>query len=303
MGVIEAEGGSALAKLGNIKLSEAARGLALAMPPLAYTLLLLAVPILAVIYLSFTAREPDADGNMVMSFANYVRVWTDPLYLHLLARSVGISVIVAVITVVLAYPIAYFIAFESGKWRHLWILLITVPFWTSYLLRVLSWKIALGQSGAINSILLWTGLIATPFEGLLYNIGAVVTVLAHSYAVFAILPIYVSLVRLDRSLLEAATDLGDGAVRRFLRITLPLTQRGVVGALMVVMIPTAGDYVTPVLIGGKDGIMIANQIQAQFGKANNWPLGAALSVSTMLTIGFAALAILVLARKAGRLAR
>lgn len=286
-----------------IRFSEAAKGMALAMPPLAYALLLLAIPILAVIYLSFTAREPDADGRAIMTLANYVRVWTDPLYLHLLARSVAVSVLVAVTTVVLAYPIAYFIAFESGKWRHVWILLITLPFWTSYLLRVLSWKIALGQSGAINSWLLWIGLIDTPFEGLLYNIGAVITVLAHSYAVFAILPIYVSLVRLDRSLLEAATDLGDGGVRRFCRVTLPLTMRGVIGALLVVMIPTAGDYVTPVLIGGKDGIMIANQIQAQFGKANNWPLGAALSVSTMLAIGFAALAVVLIMRKAGRIAK
>ncbi|MDP4823403.1 MAG: ABC transporter permease, partial [Aestuariivirgaceae bacterium] len=120
-----------------MKLGENAKGLALAMPPLAYTLLMLAVPILAVIFLSFTAREPDADGNTVLTFANYIQTWTDPLYLGLLARSVAVSAVVALITVVLAYPIAYFIAFESGKWRHLWILLITVPFWTSYLLRVL----------------------------------------------------------------------------------------------------------------------------------------------------------------------
>ena len=289
--------------LRSMKLGENAKGLALAMPPLAYTLLMLAVPILAVIFLSFTAREPDADGNTVLTFANYIQTWTDPLYLGLLARSVAVSTVVALITVVLAYPIAYFIAFESGKWRHLWILLITVPFWTSYLLRVLAWKIALGQSGAINSVLLWIGAIDTPFEGLLYNIGAVIIVLAHSYAVFAILPIYVALVRLDRSLLEAATDLGDGAIRRFLRVTLPLTMRGVVGAMLVVMIPTAGDYVTPVLIGGKQGVMIANQIQAQFGKADNWPLGAALSVSAMLMISLAALAVVLLARKAERMAR
>src|SRR4029079_8438629 len=138
----------------------------------------------------------------------------------LFLRSVLISVAVAVATVVLAYPMAYFIAFHAGHYRNLWMLLVTVPFWTSYLLRVLAWKIALGPRGAINTALIETGLISKPFESVLYNSGAVVIVLAHCWAVCAILPIYVALTRIDPSLLEAATDLGDGPLRRFLRVTL-----------------------------------------------------------------------------------
>jgi spermidine/putrescine transport system permease protein len=281
--------------------SDHAKGAALISPALLYAVALLAVPIAAVIALSFTA--PSEDGTALATLDNYRTAWTDPLYLELFARSVAISVSVAVATVVLAYPMAYFIAFHAGRHRNLWMLLVTVPFWTSYLLRVLAWKIALGQHGAINTALIETGLIAKPIEGLLYNSGAVIVVLAHCWAVCAILPIYVSLTRIDPSLLEAATDLGDGPLSRFLRVTLPLSSKGVIGALLVVMIPTAGDYVTPVMVGGKDGVMIANQIQAQFGRADNWPLGAALSVSTMALIGFVALLVSAGAERLARLTR
>jgi spermidine/putrescine transport system permease protein len=274
------------------------RGWLVAAPPFAYALALLVLPIGGILYVSFTLK-----GAPGLSLGNYATALSDPLYVNLLLRSVLLSVLVSAFTVLLAYPVAYFIAFHAERHRALWLMLITLPFWTSYLLRVLSWRIALGQAGAINSALLSLGLIDAPLPGLLYNLGAVFVVLAHSYAVIAILPIYVSLMRIDRSLLEAATDLGDGPLRRFLRITLPLSGRGIIGALMVVMIPTAGDYVTPVLIGGTSGVMIANQIQAQFGRANNWPLGAALAVVTMLAIGLAAAASAGVLRRAGRWAR
>ena len=128
------------------------------------------------------------------------------------------------------------------------------------------------------------GIIDEPSTALLYNTSAVVITLTHAWAAFAILPIFVSLEKVDRTLIEAATDLGDGPFRRFLRVTLPLSMPGVISALLIVMIPTVGDFVTPRLVGGKDGVMIANAIQAQFGKAANWPLGAALSVTTMVVV-------------------
>jgi spermidine/putrescine transport system permease protein len=125
----------------------------------------------------------------------------------------------------------------------------------------------------------------------------VVITLAHAWAPFAILPIYVALAKIDRSLLEAAEDLGEGAVRRFLRVTLPLSMPGVTAAALIVFIPTVGDYVTPKLVGGTDGLMIANMIQVQFGKANNAPLGAALSVSAMVIVASIALAFVWLNRR------
>jgi len=186
--------------------------------------------------------------------------------------------------VVLAYPMAYFLAFRVTKHKMAWLILITVPFWTSYLLRVFAWKVILGYNGVINSGLISLGLIDKPLEFLLYNPFAVVITLAHAWAAVAILPIYVSLEKIDRSLLEAATDLGDNHLERFLRITLPLSLPGVIAASLLVFIPTVGDYITPTLVGGTDGIMIGNVVQSLFSKGNNAPLAAAVSVVSMMTI-------------------
>ncbi|MEZ5933514.1 MAG: ABC transporter permease [Alphaproteobacteria bacterium] len=235
--------------------------------------------------------------DRTFTLKNYVEAWTDPLYRLLMLRSLVISFLVTLLTVVTAYPIAYFVAFYVHRNRALWIFLITLPFWTSYLLRVFLWKVVLGYDGVLNSGLLALGLIEQPLTVLLYNAQAVVITLAHAWAPFAILPIYVALSKIDRSLLEAAEDLGDGPLRRFLRVTLPLSMPGVVAAVLIVFIPTVGDYVTPRLVGGTDGLMIANMIQVQFGKANNAPLGAALSISAMAIVASIALAFVLLNRR------
>jgi len=274
--------------------SEAARGLALVSPTFLYALLLLLAPILVIVAFSFWTQDY-LDIDRTATLANYREAWTDPLYRILMFRSLGVSALVTLITVLLAYPMAYYLSFHLGQRKALWLFLITIPFWTSYLLRVFAWKIILGYNGAINASLMELGLIAQPMEFLLYNVNSVVITLAHAWAPFAILPIFVSLEKIDRSLLEAATDLGDGPIRRFLRITLPLSLPGVVAAALIVFIPTVGDYVTPRLVGGKDGLMIANMVQ--FGKANNWPLGAALAVSTMVVVTAASLMFVVLAKQ------
>ena len=224
------------------------------------------VPILIVIAHSFwTQNYLTIDRTFTLE--QYRIALTEPIYRDLLFRSLYISLVVSIATVVLAYPIAYYISFHGGRHKGLWLFLITIPFWTSYLLRVMSWKVILGYGGVLNSGLMGLGIIDEPLTSLLYNSNAVIITLAHAWAAFAILPIYVSLEKVDRSLIEAATDLGDGPFRRFLRVTLPLTLPGVISALLIVMIPTVGDFVTPRLVGGKDGVMIANAIQAQFGKA------------------------------------
>ncbi|MGQ3294795.1 MAG: ABC transporter permease, partial [Shinella sp.] len=200
---------------------------------------------------------------------------------------------VSVVTVVFSYPVAWFISFHGGVHKNLWLFLVTVPCWTSYLLRVMSWKVILGYGGVMNTGLISMGLIDKPVTSLLYNSNAVIITLVHSWAAFAILPIYVSLQKVDRTLIEAARDLGDSRIRAFFRITLPLSLPGVISAFLIVMIPTVGDYVTPRLVGGKDGVMIATAIQAQFGKGANWPLGAALSVTTMVLVSLAAAAVVL----------
>lgn len=274
-------------------------GLALISPAVLYAVLLLAAPIAVVIAHSFwTQTYLTIDHTPTLD--NYRVALTDPMYRDLLARSIGISVLVSIVTVLLAYPIAYYISFRGGRYKSLIIFLITIPFWTSYLLRVMAWKVVLGQSGALNSTLMWLGIIDEPSTAFLYNTSAVVITLTHAWAAFAILPIFVSLERVDRSLLEAARDLGDGPIRAFLRVTLPLTIPGIVGALIIVLIPTVGDYVTPRLVGGTSGQMISNAIEAQFGRASNWPLGAALSVVTMAAVTLVAGALVLVLRSVPR---
>jgi spermidine/putrescine transport system permease protein len=146
------------------------------------------------------------------------------------------------------------------------------------------WKVILGYNGVLNSLLLWLEVITEPLTVILYNSNAVILALTHGWAPFAILPIFVSLEKIDRSLLEASRDLGDGVTQQFFRVVLPLAMPGVVAAGLIVFIPTIGEYITPKLVGGTDGLMIANMIQVQFSKANNAPLGAALSVSSLIIV-------------------
>lgn len=276
------------------------RGYLLLSPALLVMVLMLVLPLLALITLSFWTQDYFTlvkdftfknyaaifalAQKPVDFFANPFGIFEKPIYLTLLWRSIKMSLSATILVVLLAYPMAYFLAFRVKRHKLVWLILITVPFWTSYLLRVFAWKVILGYNGVINSGLISLGLIDKPLEFLLYNPIAVTGTLAHSWAAFAILPIYVSLEKIDKSLLEAATDLGDGPVRRFLRVTLPLSLPGLIAAVLLVFIPTVGDYITPTLVGGTEGVMIGNIIQSLFGKANNAPLGAAVSITAMLAI-------------------
>ncbi|MFZ1726373.1 MAG: ABC transporter permease [Albidovulum sp.] len=266
------------------------QGLTLISPTFAYALVMLAAPLLMVVTFSFWTQNY-LDIDRTLTIENYRVAWSEPIYRVLLVRSLSISLVVTVVTVLLAFPIAYYLSFHVTKRKALWLFLITVPFWTSYLLRVFLWKVILGYNGVLNSSLLELGIIREPLTFILYNANAVVLTLAHAWAPFAILPIFVALEKIDRSFLEAAEDLGDGPVRRFFRVTLPLAMPGVVASTLIVLIPTVGDFITPKLVGGTDGLMIANMIQIQFGKANNAPLGAALAVTSMLVV--AAISILI----------
>ncbi|MEO1191102.1 MAG: ABC transporter permease [Pseudomonadota bacterium] len=266
--------------------NENARGFLLLSPTSVMVGLLLLLPITALIAISFmTQRGFELDTSF--TFNNYLTFFNfseKPIYYTLLGRSLQMSLTATLVTIVLCYPMAYFLAFHVKKHKVMWLIIITVPFWTSYLLRIFAWKVILGYDGVINSGLISIGLITEPLEFLLYNKMAVTITLAHAWIAFALLPIYVSLEKIDRSLLEAASDLGDSPWRRFWRVTFPLSLPGTISAALLVFIPTVGDYVTPQLVGGTEGIMIGNIIQTLFGKVNNAPLGAAVSLMTMLTV-------------------
>ena len=276
---------------------EAFNGLLLVGPTFTYALLLLAAPLVMVVALSFWTQD-FLVLHRDMTLENYRVAWTEPIYQVLMLRSLKISALVTMLTVILAFPIAYFISFHvSQRRKPLWIFMITIPFWTSYLVRIFLWKVILGFNGVVNGSLMGLGFIEQPLSFILYNQNAVVLTLSHAWVPFAILPIYVALERIDRSYLEAAEDLGDGPVRRFLRITLPLAMPGVIAATLIVFIPTIGDYVTPRLVGGPNGLMIANMIELQFKKANNAPLGAALAISAMFIVTVISVAFLWLNRR------
>ncbi|MEM7522312.1 MAG: ABC transporter permease [Pseudomonadota bacterium] len=285
--------GGGLAQL--LHRSEKLRGYLLLSP----TMLIMAVGILAPVVIlaimSFWTRD-GFDFITEMILTNYQDAAEKPIYGAFLLRSFQMSGLATIATVLLCYPMAYYVAFHVHRYKMLWIILMTLPFWTSYLLRVFAWKVILGYEGVINSALISVGVIGEPLEFLLYSQTAVIITLAHAWAAFAILPLYVSLEKIDRSLLEAATDLGDGPVRRFLRVTLPLSLPGVIAATFLIFIPTTGDFITPALLGGPDGQMIGSLIQLQFGAVNNWPMGATLSIILMVWIALTALVFLLITR-------
>ena len=210
--------GFSLARI--FRTNEAVRGYTLLSPTLLALLLGLAMPLAVLFTLSFWIQDY-LDFIRTISLKNYTDFFQKPIYGKILIKSIRMSGLVTLATVLLAYPMAYFIAFRVKTNKLVWLILITVPFWTSYLLRVFAWKIMLGYNGVINSGLKTLGFISEPLAFLLYNPTAVVITLAHAWAAFAILPIYVSLEKIDRSLLEAARDLGENSFMTFLRVTLP----------------------------------------------------------------------------------
>jgi spermidine/putrescine transport system permease protein len=264
--------------------SDAAKGYVLMSPVMITMIVLLAAPLIMLTLYSFWTQV-GLSVDTTLTTARYQEVAAKQSYHDIFWRTMLTSSLVTLVTVGLAYPMAYYVAFGVKKYKFIWLILLTIPFWTSYLLRAFSWKVILGFNGVINSGLISAGIITEPFEVLLYNQSSVIITLAHAYAAFAILPIYVSLEKIDRTLLEAAADLGDSAWARFWRVTFPLSLPGVLGAAVLIFVPTTGDYVTPQLVGGPTGQMIAYSIQVLFLKVNDWPLGAALALSSMAMVG------------------
>jgi spermidine/putrescine transport system permease protein len=208
------------------------------------------------------------------------------VYMGLFWKSVRISLTVSVIVVLLAYPVGYFLALVVRKRKYILLLLIIAPFLTSYLLRVLAWEVILGDSGVINSFLSWIHLrgVNHPVTWLLNSQFSVVLVLAYVWVPFVALPIFVSLDNLDISLLEAASDLGASRLRTFWRITLPLSIPGVIAAFVFVFVPTIGEFVTPLLVGGPSGYMYGNAIQDVFTRGTDWQTGSVLAMFLLVVV-------------------
>ena len=258
---------------------------ALAVPPYVWLGLFFVLPLILVVAISFRSETGpiNFENPWQLSLVQYQNIWETPAYLRLLGISILMALAVAAVATILAYPIAYFLTFRARQRATVYLVLLLIPFATSYLLRVMAWRLMLGEHGAINSFLQFLGVIREPLDLLLYSRAAVVITLIYVWIPFAALPIYASLQRIDRGHLEAAADLGAGPWTRFWRVTIPLGLPGTLAAFFMVFIPTVGEYVTPTLIGGTEGIMYGNLIQQFFSSSANWAQGSALAV-VMLVI-------------------
>ena len=255
-------------------------------PPSLVLLLFFVAPL---ILMAVFSLRPDMHGGLFTlawtpSLDHYRTIVQGEVYLPLLLTSVQVAFVVALSGTLLAYPVAYFLVFRARARGPLFLTLLILPFWTSYLLRIISWKIILGSHGVINSLLVHVGLVDEPVRILLYSRLAVIVTLVYVWLPFVALPIYAALQRIDRSLLEAAAILGAPPWLAFLRVTLPLSLPGLIAGFFMVFIPTVGEYVTPLLVGGSRGSLYGNIIEVYFGDGVNWPLGSAMALVMLVGV-------------------
>jgi spermidine/putrescine transport system permease protein len=248
-------------------------------PTMMWLILFMVLPLTVVLVYSFGSRGAYGDVILGFSLNNYSKVFS-PLWLPVILRSFAFAGIATLLTLVMGYPLAYFIAVYGGSKKNVYLILVMLPFWTSYLIRTYSWIVILRSQGVVNTLLLWIGVIDTPLN-LLNTPFSVILGLTYGFLPFMTLPLYASLEKLDKSLLEAAQDLGASRLWTLLTVTVPLSIPGIVAGTLLTFIPAVGDFVTPDLLGGPDTTMIGNVIQSQFLAARDWAYGSALSFSLM----------------------
>ncbi|MDP9197877.1 MAG: ABC transporter permease subunit [Pseudomonadota bacterium] len=227
-----------------------------------------------------------ASGQLVeikVNFANYAFLWEDALYRNAYLNSILTAGISTVICLLIGYPMAYGIARSPPAWRNILLLLVMLPFWTSFLLRVYAWIGILKNNGVINNFLMWTGLIDEPIVMLQTNFAVYIGIV-YSYLPFMVLPLYTAIEKLDLTLLEAAADLGCRPVKAFFQITVPLTLAGIIAGCMLVFIPAVGEFVIPALLGGPDTLMIGRVLWEEFFNNRDWPIASAVAIAMLLLL-------------------
>ncbi|WP_319558141.1 ABC transporter permease subunit [Thiomicrorhabdus sp.] len=234
-------------------------------------------------YLPFIREISDGMVTMVVNFGNYLLLLEDPLYLNALLNSIEIAAWSTLLTLLVGYPMAYAIAKAPHNWRLPLLMLIILPFWTSFLIRVYAWIGILKNNGLLNNLLIYLGIIDQPLE-ILYTPTAVYIGIVYSYLPFVILPLYATLIRLDDTLLEAAADLGCPPWKQFLTVTLPLSIPGVIAGTMLVFIPVMGEFVIPDLLGGPNVLMIGKLMWTEFFSNKDWPVASALAAVLLLVL-------------------
>ncbi|GAB1364273.1 ABC transporter permease [Rhodobacter sp.] len=265
-------------------------------PSVLLLVFLVLIPLCVVAAYSFAGR--DAYGGVVPGFTldNY-RALLESNYLLVFVNSFKLAAATTVLCLLVGYPVAYFIAFRAGPWGPVLLVLMLIPFWINFLIRISAWVVLLGRGGLINQTAVGIGLFDAPV-GMLGTFGATMVGMVYAFLPLAVFPIYAALQPIDRKLLEAGADLGAGPTETFLRVTLPLSLPGVLAAVLFVFVPSMGVFAIPVLLGGGKSFILGNLIVQLFLEFRNIPLGAAVSI---LMLGFASLGILLYMRALARI--
>jgi spermidine/putrescine transport system permease protein len=264
-------------------------------PSLFWLFLFFIIPTLFVFAIALKPANPYGGIGSGWTW-DHLRSLIHPNYLAVAWRTLWISVLSTALCIVLATPIGYYLARVTARWKGFFLMLIIVPFWTNFLIRIFAWKVLLHPEGVIKKILAFSGLVG-PQASLLYNSGAVVLVTVYTFLPFTILPIYAAAEKFDFQLLEAARDLGARRFQAFVRVFLPGIRRGLITAVLFVFIPALGSYVIPDIVGGPSGEMIGNKIAQRVFVDRNLPQASALSVVLILSVLAPLLTVLVLQRK------
>ncbi len=276
-----ADGAAALAPEPSISLRTRLSAGLLVVPGVAWLLVFFLAPLLIIFVVSFGSK--DATGHVVLTdpgLRNYIEA-TKPEFLPAFANSLRYSLLTTILSLVIGYPIAYWISRHGGRHKILLLILVMLPFWTSYLIRTYAWMIILRDNGVANSVLMGLGLIGDPIPFLNTDFSVILG-MTYGFLPFAILPLFVSIDRLDDNLVQASRDLYASSRGAFLHVILPLTMPGIVAAAVLTFIPAMGDYVTPDLLGGAQTSTIAKVVQVLFTSGRDWPYGSALGFMLMV---------------------
>jgi spermidine/putrescine transport system permease protein len=259
--------------------------LSLLVTALAFALPVIFVLVPLAIFLVYSFFSVD-QGTIIYAptLGNYVRFFTDPIFLPVFWNTIVLCVSVAVICILLAYPAAYFLTTLKGRWRYALLMLLLVPLLMSYVIKIYAIRSILGLNGFLNKALVAIGILQQPSTLFVFNMNAILLTLSLLLIPFAILPIFLSLERIPQTLLRASDDLGASGLQTFLRITLPLSLPGVASAASFVFVLAIGDFLTPQMVGGISGFTFGRILYSQFGTAYNWPFGAALSVALAIVV-------------------
>lgn len=246
-------------------------------PALTWFCVFFILPLMIILIYSFTTDYIFSGGKITFTFNNFLIIFQKKHYLIILGRSLLISAITTFFSILFSYPVAYYLA-KKTRFDKILIVVLMIPFWVNYLIRIFAWKLLLSENGIINQFLLWAGLIHEPFR-ILYTQTAVILGLIYTYTPMMILPLYATILKIDNSLIEASRDLGASRLRSFFDITFKLSLTGIFAGTLLVFIPALGSFAIPAILGGTDSQMIGNMVENQFAHIGNWNFGSAFTLT------------------------